>query len=104
MTSPEDAPEAAPPLADLQDAIIDDRTLGQLLFDLHACATVLEVRVKGAPTDYASSASQQLDAAVADLRAGRVLGVQIRYRHGASEWCDTLLRVSGGIRIVRMQS
>lgn len=97
------SPDSPPPLADLQDAVIDDATLDRLLFDLGACATVLEVRVKGAPAEHASGPVPELDRAVADLRAGRVLGVQIRYRFGGTDWCDTLLRVSGGIRIVRMQ-
>ena len=97
------SPDPAPPLADLQDAVIDDATLDQLLFDLQSSATLLDVRVKGAATEHASGASQKLDEAVTALREGRVLGVQIRYRYGAAEWCDTLLRVPSGIRIVRMQ-
>ena len=37
------------------------------------------------------------------LKAGDVRGVQLRYRYAGREWTDTVLRVPGGYRLVRME-
>jgi hypothetical protein len=94
-------PSEPPPLEPLIDAVLDEATLDQLLFDISACAKLLEIRTKGAPTEYARDLAD-LGRAVADLRAGRILGLQLTYIHQGSEWRDTLLGGAQGIRLVRI--
>jgi hypothetical protein len=90
-------------LPDLQDVILDDATLRQLVFDIRACARILDVRVKGGATEYASEEEPSLEHALESLAARHVLGVQVRYVHQGAIWRDTLIAVAGGTRLVRTQ-
>lgn len=91
----------APVLAEIQDAVLDAETLGQLFFDLSKLATLLEVRVKGASQQYAAEAQANLDTAHAALVDG--LAVQVRYTYRGSEWIDTLMPTSAGVRLIRVR-
>ncbi len=87
-------------------AVIDDEVVGwdvvdQLLEDVALGAELLEVHVKAGAVRYAEAGALDLPAARRALVAGA--GVQLRYRHAGTAWCDTLLPVGGGVRIVRMQ-
>lgn len=89
------------PLPELHDAVLDAGTLASLLNDLEVVAEVLEVRAKGG----ASQRGVSLRPSVSDARTalGDGQSVQVRYAHGGATWCDTLMPVSGGVRVVRMR-
>lgn len=89
------------PLPELQDAVIPWEVVDQLLHDIEAVAHIHEVLVKGAAAGRARGAPVDLGGARAALLDGSAVGIQIRYRHAGEEWCDTLLRTAGGVRIVR---
>jgi hypothetical protein len=36
------------------------------------------------------------------LAAGVASAVQLRYRFGGQEWWDTLVRIEGGVRLIRI--
>lgn len=91
------------PLPPLQDALLDPETLEQLLGDLQRFAVVQEVRLKGEPLAMTSDKSVPLSEALAALREGRVLGVQLRYWYDGSNWWDTLMRTPKGIRLIRIE-
>ncbi len=84
-------------------AVLDGDTLADLFRDLSLLGRVLEVRVKQQVQAHASATPWELGAARAALAAGQVNGVQIRYALGADVWCDTLMPVPGGTRLVRIR-
>jgi hypothetical protein len=89
-----------PPLC---DAVVDLATLSQLEADLLHRTQVHSVQVKHGATRMVGDDVWQLPAAFAALRAGEVRGVQVNYRYEDYEWTDTLLRTTGGYRLVRVQ-
>lgn len=91
-----------PKLADLTEGMLDGPTLFALLDDLEACATVLDVIVKGGATSRTDAKTWGLREAAELLTSGQTHGIQIRYRYEGAEWRDTLLWTPGGVRIVRM--
>ena len=94
----------APPLPDLQDAILSSAQLDALFADLAEHATIGEIILKGGATQRANPrAKPSLEEALAALRAGTTRGVQIRYLHEGSEWWDTLMRTQEGVRLVRIE-
>ncbi len=92
------------PLPELQDTLLDAATLGQLFGDLATHARVLDVLTKGGATERTDGKPIGLDQAQRSLLAGDVRAVQIRYLFDQVEWRDTLMRVPGGIRLVRIQT
>lgn len=90
-------------LPELHQSLLDPPTLSQLFDDLEACTEVLDVLVKGAPTDHADGRPLGLRDAQGLLERRAVRGMQIRYRWDGHEWRDTLLWSPEGLRIVRMQ-
>lgn len=93
-------------LPQLQQTVLDELTLDQLLFDIAGIGEQIEVSFKGGPLQHATPSpdpGQGLLQARAALMEGTVLGVQIRYSYQGLRWLDTLLRASGGVRLVRMQ-
>ena len=90
-------------LPDVQQAVLDAATLDALFSDLAQCAEVLSVVLKTSRGPVAE-ASVSLAAGRAALEEGTARGVQIRYRHEGTEWCDTLLRTPAGVRLVRVNS
>lgn len=91
-----------PPLPDVHQGVLDEDALGALLSDLREHAEVLDVRVKGGPTERSDATELGVDD-VATLLRGGARGVQIRYRFQGDEWRDTLLPAEAGVRIVRMK-
>jgi hypothetical protein len=91
------------PLPELQESLLDEETLERLLRDIQEFTIVDEVLLKGGPLAMTSGPSLPLPEAVALLRQGRVLGVQVRYRHEGSRWWDTLLRAPQGVRLIRIE-
>jgi hypothetical protein len=91
-------------LADLQDAVLDRETVGQLFLDLSALAEILEIRVKRAPTRLVTDEAATLEDARAALESGEAMAVQIRYRHDRVVWLDTLMRLGKNTRLVRTRA
>lgn len=87
-------------LPELQDAILSWQTLDQLFSDLSAQAKVQDILVKERAQAFAQPTTNDLAAARAALTQG--LAVQIRYRHADMEWCDSLIGVPAGVRLVRI--
>ncbi|MBM4364961.1 MAG: hypothetical protein FJ102_02020 [Deltaproteobacteria bacterium] len=88
------------PGAELYDAVVDDATLSRWVGDLRAFALVDRVMEKGGATRHAG-VSTDISASVVRLRAGEIRALQAWYRHEGSAWCDTVLAVPGGWRMVR---
>lgn len=88
------------PEAELYDAVIDDATLARWVEDLCAFARVDRVMEKGGATSHAGQTTD-IAASVVRLRAGEIRALQAWYRHEGSAWCDTVLAVPGGWRMVR---
>jgi hypothetical protein len=90
----------------LREAVLDEAGVDALFTDLAMAATLLGVTTKGGArtraVDGAGDPRRELDAARAALRAGTIAGVQVRYVHAERQWWDTLLRVPGGVRLVRI--
>jgi hypothetical protein len=75
-----------------------------LFRDLGACTQVISLRPKSAPRQQVvEEASLTLEQARVRLAAGLLLGVQIRYAYDGHTWCDTLLRRSAGLTLVRIR-
>lgn len=90
-------------LPQLQRALLDQETLDQLFFDLGAAAELREIVLKGASTLRADDMSKPtLDDARRLLLSRQVVGLQLRYRYGGSEWWDTLLPTPEGVELVRI--
>ncbi len=96
--------EPTPPLPELHASVLDEPTLARLFEDLAHHAEVLAVTLKAAAGAYAGAGAVTLDAAREALSRRAVRGAQIHYRWSGETWCDTLLVVEGGWRIVRMRS
>lgn len=99
MTRPTLPDEPTVPL--MVEGVIDAATLRRLFTDLAAAATVLSVREKGDPREYADPAERTPEAALDRLLTGSARAVQIRYRYDGHEWTDTVIAVPTGFRVVR---
>ena len=87
---------------ELQDELVDEPKIRALLFDLEQ-ATVRDVRLKASAEHHAEGEAVGLVQAGQRLLAGSAMGLQIDYEYGGSSWRDTLLRIGGGYRVVRVQ-
>ncbi len=85
----------------MSDAVLTNEQVTALFRDLEALATIHEISVKGrrSTTD---STPQSLGVAQQMLINREVFGIQLRYRHDGQDWCDTLMPVKDGIRLVRI--
>ncbi|HRC56555.1 MAG: hypothetical protein IPI49_24825 [Myxococcales bacterium] len=93
------------PLAPLQEALLDAAALGQLCWDLSQAAELLAILERGArgATPLARPATPEgLEAVRADLVAGSLAAVQLRYRFAGEEWWDTVTCVPAGFRLIRI--
>ncbi len=90
-------------LPDLQDATLDEETVDRLFEDVASGAELLEVVLKGSAEGLTPDPHEtSLTTARRALRDGAVFGVQLRYRFAGTEWWDTLIRMGGGVRLVRI--
>jgi MauM/NapG family ferredoxin protein len=102
------APEPAPEIAEeiqlppLHEGLLDVDQLHALARDLEAVAEVFEVRTKGAPRGHSSAEPLDLMQAMQRLESGEVRGVQVSYCYQDEVWCDTILALSTGFRVLRM--
>lgn len=95
--------ETSHPLPPLYESELDEATVDQLFFDVAELGTPVEVLLKLAPNERAEETAPSLVGARSALRTGRARGVQLRYVHEGRAWCDTLLRLPTGTRLVRME-
>lgn len=92
-------------LPPVHEGLVDAATLAALLDDIEATGAVRSVTVRAGRTAEPPRGASALGQVRADLLAGRVPAVQLRYRHDGREWCDTILARPGGAwRVVRIPS
>ncbi|MGE0710428.1 MAG: hypothetical protein AB7N76_10070 [Planctomycetota bacterium] len=84
---------------------VDAAGVAALVSDLQACAQHLQVIPKAHAAAYAAPEGIGLAEGARELLAGRLRGLQVRYRHVGRDWCDTLLSLGEGrFRIVRIEA
>ncbi|MBS0657052.1 MAG: hypothetical protein JSR82_02250 [Verrucomicrobia bacterium] len=94
----------SPPLPELRQATLDATGLATLLSDLALCTEVLAVLPKSAARELSSERPLALAEASEALQAGRLRGVQVRYRFDGAEWWDTLITAGPSAwRLVRIR-
>ncbi len=93
-----------PPLPPMSEAVLTDEQLAALFDDLRRLVRIDGIVIRdgsGRARDVAGA--ELLDEAHAMLTGRMVRGVQIRYRYDGAAWCDTLMPVALGIRLVRIR-
>jgi len=94
-----------PDLPQVMAGELDRDRVEALFADLAEHAEVAHVQVRersgagGPPRDRKTT----LDDARAMTLDGSAAAVQIRYRYQDRDWCDTILRRSGALRLVRIE-
>lgn len=91
-------------LAAVYEGELDGATFEDYLADLEELAEVQRILVKESAEAQSEGAPLSLDQARMLLLTGAVRGVQIRYRHQAVEWIDTLVLGTDVIRLLRVQA
>jgi hypothetical protein len=94
--------QTAEPLPPLQQADLDPATFAQLIDDIEQFGAGVDISIKHTAQQYAPDDRPTLRQAVAMLEQGQVRGIQVRYTHRGSAWCDTLIRVGPVTRLVRI--
>jgi Pyruvate/2-oxoacid:ferredoxin oxidoreductase delta subunit len=102
IAAPDDDAPTLPELPELHEAELDEDGLRSLFRDLEALTEIDEVRLKQTAGQSAGTSGAAPADVLELLLAGRVRGVQIRYRYQHESWCDTILRSPGGHRVVRL--
>src|SRR6187455_2431144 len=92
------------PLPDMTDAVLSSDQLAALFRDYRACTGGVQILIKSGPGLVAPHASPTLDEAEGLLLSGRARGLQLRYEFNSCQWCDTLMRVATGVRLVRIKA
>ena len=92
--------ETPPALPRLYEAQLDAEGLRALERDLSALADIRSCRIKQGAR--AMSGEVSLTEALALLRGGEILGLQIEYLHDGRAWRDTLVRRGATTKLVRM--
>lgn len=90
-----------PPVPLMVEGVIDAATLRQLFADIQTAGTVLGIREKGGPAEYAGGDGMPPAVALDRLLAGIARAVQLRYRFDRHEWTDTVLATASEFRVVR---
>ena len=101
--SAKESADSAMELPELQDAVLDPATLTQLFHDIEHCTELLAIIPKYGKTDHVLEEVLTLTQARTQLELRQVRGIQLRYRHNGSEWWDTLMLTSAGVRLVRIR-
>jgi hypothetical protein len=91
------------PLPEMSDALLGPEELALLFRDYRACAGGIEIQLKSGPGLVSGHPRPSLEEAEEMLRARRVRGLQLRYRFEEREWCDTLLQLESGVRLIRIE-
>ena len=91
-----------PPLPRLENVVLDEAGVDDLFATVAREGEGVDILLKGDVQAYSEGATDLADARER-LRAGTVLGVQLRYRRGGTAWLDTLMHVPHGVRLVRIE-
>ena len=86
----------------IHEALIDSETLDRLFSDVATCAELLEVIPKLTARNFVHPSQISLAEARDMLISQQLRGVQLRYLFEGSQWWDTLLRTSEGVRLIRI--
>lgn len=97
------ATSAEEKLPELHDALLGSEELSALFRDYRACAKIGEILIKPSPGYAPRSSDPSLELVEELLRTCSVRGVQIRYEFEHLLWCDTLLPLGTGVRLVRIK-
>lgn len=92
--------QTLPPMSEI---VLDDEQLAALFDDLQRLVRIDRIVIKTGRGRADAAGPQCLDEAHAMLAQRTVRGVQIRYRYDGAAWCDTLMPVAQGIRLVRIR-
>jgi hypothetical protein len=84
------------------DAILGRDELAALFDDYRACATSIQIHLKTGPGFAVPQSGPSLKVAEEMLLAGNIRGLQLRHQFGEQNWCDTLMPVQSGVRLVRI--
>lgn len=90
-----------PPVPPLVEGQIDSATLSRLFADIQTAGTVIGVREKSGPAEYANGEMMPSNVALQRLLSGDARAVQVRYQFDGHEWTDTILASASGFRVVR---
>jgi len=97
-------PNEDAPLPELNDQVLATSELAALFRDYRECPLEeVEIVLKRGSGHVAPHVPPTLLEAEQMLLDREVRGVQIRYRYQGNQWCDTLLPVQAGVRLVRIQ-
>lgn len=93
------------PQADVSDAVqatLDWEALDARLERLRRAAHIIDIVAKTSPGSFDAEELESLSEARRRLRAGELLGAQIRYTMHGQNWCDTFLVRPHGIVMASM--
>lgn len=90
-------------LPDLNDAMLSGEEIHRLFDDIERCTVVVSIVVKTGPRQHTPDAGVSLAQARTMLLEGEARGVQLRYQYQGEEYCDTLMRMPDGVRLVRIR-
>ena len=88
-------------LPELLEGLLDTKKLQQLLTDWQEQTVLESVAVKAAAEARAEVTPADLPAVMAQLAAGTIVGVQVRYTFDERAWCDTVMRQGKKFRLIR---
>lgn len=88
------------PAPDLYQGDLDRAQLEALFADLAACAQLQHIRVRGGD---AKPDAPTLEGTRDQLLAGTINAAQLLYAFDGEGWCDTVMAVEGGYRLVRVR-
>ena len=92
-------------LPEMVPALLSRAEVEGLFTDLAFDTTVVGILLRAPDSEPAgvSGAAPNLRVARDALLSGRASGMQLRYLHEGTEWCDTLIRTDAGFRVVRVR-
>jgi hypothetical protein len=86
----------------MTDAVLDPAEVAALFRDYRALAGSMQIQLRNAPGLVLPHPSPTLDDAESLLLSGSIRGMQLRYQFNGRNWCDTLMPIPLGVRLVRI--
>jgi hypothetical protein len=93
------------PTIPVHAVMLDEQTLGQLVFDVGHAAELIGLVCKAAGARRGQEVALTADAlgrAHHAFTARELVAIQVRYRFGGEEWWDTVTRIDRGIQLIRI--
>lgn len=88
---------------ELSDAVLGADELTALFRDYRDCVTLQGVVVRAGRGEVRDRSRSDLNEIHMLLAKRQIGGAQIRYEFDGRTWCDTLMPVEGGVRLVRIE-